>query len=746
MAHANLTLGVNLRGFVASVNMRPGEASIAQDILPRDDGSFFKHWGWVRKNTTALTTTPMAIKGFSYKGKNNDTVANPARAGNFGIADDGAIFTKRLGLYSTAIVLTETECRYWDPATSTWAGPVALPGGVALTPGTKPTITIYNDNAYIVGWADANLRYDPVDRVLYEWGFAAAPANAGHTGVGAGGTLVANAVYRYRLSWVDLYTGEESLLSVVYEQTTTDANRTITLDGFVAYAGARHYIDAVNLTNNDVGIVVYRTGPDQQTYYFLDIVNPGVAAATVTDNGLATDFSIKADTRAFQDVPHLDQIVEYRNQWYGLSWDENFTRMYFNDFQAQNSFWERTDVRNFRDLPLGQGEILMAITNSDGALVALSTNDAYEVKAIPTDDGQQLSVRPMEWTVGCVGPRAWAMVDTWLYFLSERGPYRWRPGLLEPQWIGRMIAPIFMDPESGLCQLTEGLRSLSEVCYDQDARVIRWIFPCGATTVMNRHYAYWVDAAKYNDDPETGWFACSTTPQCMDLTHAIEPLVAGVPVDPFEKRARLVFADQNGYVSEYDPDSGWRGGLPTGTNASGIAQAGSGVALIVTLGSLWQDGDDMEGMRLEVVHLDGTIDVREIASNTAANIIPTVNFSQDPTGATWYAAGIPAYWRSWVDHNGDPKSHKSLIHLWSGLNREFMTDTQVIDVSVGVSGDWPTTAGRVKTIALNKHRDQALISLTGRYFTYEYANSRPDEPFMITYIDPEFIPAGVRRG
>ena len=131
-----LTNGVNLMGNTGSVSMRPGEALAAQDVLYRHDGAFHKHWGWGRHPNDELATRPLAIKGFTYKGKNNDPVAvgpNPVRPGNFGLADDGAIFTKRTARYSSAVVMTETEFRYWDPATETWAGPVALPGGTAST-------------------------------------------------------------------------------------------------------------------------------------------------------------------------------------------------------------------------------------------------------------------------------------------------------------------------------------------------------------------------------------------------------------------------------------------------------------------------------------------------------------------------------------------------------------------------------------------------------------------------------------
>jgi hypothetical protein len=442
---------MNLMGWRASVNMQPGDALTCQDVIFSHDGSFMKHWGWRRVNATALGNRPLAIKSFNYKGKNSPG-GSTARTGNFGLANDGADYTRRVAFYSTVLVLTEGECRFWNPATETFDGPVALPGGTAIAPDPKPTIVIHNNNAYIAGWADANLRYDPTDRALYLWGWANPPTNAGHTGAGAGGTLVVG-TYRYRASYYDIYTGEESELSVEYEAATTAGNQTITLDNFAVYPGTRKYNDAAGAAGDDVGIVVYRTDPDGQTLYFLSTLDPGTT--TLTDNGLAVDYSIRGDTRDFEDPPRLNTMTEYRDMWWGLSWDNNWARVYFNDFQGENSFWERWDTRDYRELPIQEGEVLTSIEGMEKQLIAMSDRGGFEVGVFPnTKTGLiDIAVERLRWGAGCVGPRAKTQVGGYLYFLSDRGPYRWRPGMLKPEWIGKNLVPMFIDPESGLCQL-----------------------------------------------------------------------------------------------------------------------------------------------------------------------------------------------------------------------------------------------------------------------------------------------------
>jgi hypothetical protein len=168
------------------------------------------------------------------------------------------------------------------------------------------------------------------------------------------------------------------------------------------------------------------------------------------------------------------------------------------------------------------------------------------------------------------------------------------------------------------------------------------------------------------------------------------------------------------------------------------------VNLVVTVGGLYNAGDGLTGALLEIVYADGTIDTRHVASNTAVNIVPDLPLTADPTDATWYVGGIPSYWRSWIDHAGDPTEHKSCLHLHVGFNREFTTGNQVIDFNVYSSNEWATAIQRVRTGRLTKWREKRLVSWTGRYFMWEFANTRPDEPFMISFFEPELIPAGKR--
>lgn len=731
-AVSHLSYGVNLKGLVGSLRMRPGEASIAQDVYYRDDGPYYGQYGWLRKNVTALGGTVYAHKGFSFKGKNSPDV----RPGNFGVPNDGPNFTKRVDFYSGAIALTDTQLLRWDQATLTYQN-VALPGGTTVAPDPKPTILVTSDQCYIVGWADRNLKYDPVDEVCYEWGWDVVPAATG--AVGGAGTLI-RGTYRYWVSWINLFTGEESALDPVdfagSDTVTVNGAQAvdITLQAYNAGAGGvRHYGPGVGAANEDVGCVIYRSDYDQAVPYFLDLVQPDVTGAYTDDGTLDVDRQTIGNPQAFVDPPRLNQFVDFATQWYGISWDENFARVYWNDFTGINSFWERTDVRNYKEIPLEQGEVLIAVCALERNMIALSNLNGYMVYS---DDGKVTKVDTLKWSVGCVGPRAWLYNDAWLHFLAEKGPYRWQPGLVEPDWIGKPLSPLFIDPISGLCQMSETSRALSEVAYNQDTRRVHYIFPCGSTTLLNRHASWWVDAPKYNKDPASGWSLHSWTPQCLDYTHAINGLVGGLPYTPFENRGRFIFADELNYVNSLEPDT-YRGGLPIGPPARGDILAGSGVNLVVTNGGLFTSGDGMTGMRLEVHFADGTVEVTTVASNTGTNIVPTDPFSQDPTGGIWYVAGIPMIWRSWVDHMGDPTAHKDVTQLYIGYLRMTGSLEPVIDVTVAHSGDWPAGPTRTRTARLSQHRDKLLIARTGRYFTYEFANTYPDETFLMSFLQTE---------
>lgn len=756
--YAQLNKGMNLWGWAGSVTMEPGEALDTRDVLYRMDGSVMKHYGYERVTNAAFAARPLALRSFQYKGKNNDAGGgNTVRPGNLGVAELGgaANFTRRGPFYSGALALTETQCLRWEPATEAFVV-VALPGGVAIDVRAKPEILVLQNNLYIVGWADANLRYDPVDEALYVWGWDSTPANAGHAGLGAGvSTLVLNSPYRYRISWVDMYTGEESELSVEYEVIPVAGTAIVTLDNFIAYAGTRHFIFAGELTNADVGIVVYRTDPNGNTYYFLDLIPPGVAAATVVDNGLATDYTLKGTVANYEDMPLLDGICQYKSMILGFSWDVPPTpaddgrqpqlqgsnaRVYYNDFKAEKSFIERWDVRNYKEIPLDDGELLTTIEATMEDVFLASNTNCYSVVAVPNYTTGRISftIKDMHWSVGCVGPKAAQYVDGWVRFISDRGPYKWAPGSAKPIFIGKNVAPMFIDPETGLCQLNEALRVESEVFYDQDADVVRWIFACGAGAAdLNRHLTQPAEPEASGLKPWQGWGFCSTLAQCFDFGNAYNGLVGGLPATGLQQRPRLAFGDNLGFVSQYEPIS-IRAGLAAGIPATGPTDAASTVATLVTAGGLPIAGDGLDGLRIEVVHASGVIDVRLVNANTATDITPDAPWSETPVGGTWYLAGIPFLWRSWSDHMNEPSAHKDLIHLQLGYNREFPALGRVTDVNVAASDGLPAASSFSTTIDLSVYRAKLMVARTGRFFAYEVANSRPDERFLLTWLRAEW--------
>jgi hypothetical protein len=737
--HAHLTKGVNLMGVTASVNMEPGEALDAMNILPRVDGSIMRHWGARRLNSSALTGEILSIKGFTYKGKNNDTTTNPGRDGNYG-ADDGAIFTRRVPFYSGALVLTDTGAFVWDPSTRAFSSALTLPGGVSVDPLPRPTMLVVQNNVYIVGWASHNLRYDPVDQALYIWGWDSTPSiTGGSVAVGAGGTLRPSAIYKYRAAWVDLYTGEQSELSDPYEATTTASNRTVTFSAgaFAAYAGTRHFVDGVNATNQDVGLILYRTEPNEEAFYFLDLLTPGLAAETLVDNGLSTDMRRKATILGFDDPKRYSGAGEYRNQMFGISWaeGEGMTRLFYNDFTATKSHRERTQALNFRELPLTNGEFLTAVAPIDEGVVVFSNKDAYMVAS---QVNQTLGIvtytlDPLRWGVGAVGPRAWCY-NGWLYFLSERGPYRWRPGLPEPQWIGKNQGPLFIDPMSGMCKLNPAARAKSEVFYDPDADVVRFLFPTGNSTYNNEHFYYWNKPEFNNGNIYQGWFFGQKKVLTADYTHAFGGLNldTGAPESQLDRAAHMVFGDELGYVYEYDPIlTSW---VPEPMQGYFLATDGTSTTIEVD-GGLYTTDDGLAGLMVEVAHLaSGTVETRIIASNTSTEITVTEAWDETPVaGDRLWIGGFMSYWRSWLDHGGEPSLSKVSVHLSLGLQQTGNSDS-VVDVTMAAGDDIPGEPLVELTVVMSKNNHKVVSSLVGRWFIWEIANSRPYEPFHLTYI------------
>jgi hypothetical protein len=239
----------------------------------------------------------------------------------------------------------------------------------------------------------------------------------------------------------------------------------------------------------------------------------------------------------------------------------------------------------------------------------------------------------------------------------------------------------------------------------------------------------------------------------MDTSVAIGALDNdGRPPSGKKEQERLVFADQDGYVYEYLLGHR-RGGLKEAALAKGFVASGSTVASLATGGGLFTQGSGLAGLRVEVLHVStGAVEIRTVSSNTNANIVPTRDFDDAATADDiWWVGGMPCFWRSWPDHMGDPHAEKSLIQLFFSYLKTGSQDDSgseydefLLDVLVG-GGDFPHSFSRTRTAKLSKWRSGFLVNLTKRFFTYEFANSKPDETFLVTNFQREVEVVAAKR-
>lgn len=734
--YSRLTLGVNLRGLTGSVNMKPGEAQDCLDVMPREDGAIYRVYGWERVNDTALSGRPIGVWGFDYRGKNVPS-GDTARAGNFSQANTDSDFTKRNNEFSGYILLTTTTFYRWNPSTSAFVT-VSLPAGASVDI-VKPSFAVVNDSIYIVGWADKNLRYDPTDHALYRWGWEAVPGVPALAASLSSGDLIVGAKYKYGYSFFNIYTAEESFMSESAEITIAEPNRTVTVTT-VAYTGARHFNDLATSSDSDVGVIIWRTLADQEEYYFITTLNPGVLTYDDGDAlGYVADLLPARGTQ--QDEPRFTSFHEFRGRFYATSRFDNSNRLFFSD----NSFYERFRVRSFVDLPVTEGDALTAVGATDTTILAHTRRGGFRVTANETGASRpQIIQTKLPWEAGAVGPRARETRNGYEYWLSERGPMRWAEGMLAPQWIGKPLAPMFVDPTSGLCKLNAEARELSEIGFDWETNTMRFLFATGTSDFPDQNWAYWIDAEKYNGDPESGWFPLSPRAQAMTRSHSITSVtIDGIPISALDRIERMTFADDDGYVYQYETSSR-RGGLKPGTLSKGLVASSSTTTVVEVDGGLFTTGDGLKGLRCEIVYADGTRHARTIASNTDTAItletaLPTAPAADD----VFYVGGMPAFWRSWVDHMGDPHSKKTVLHLYVGMQRMASAAVQSgelsdwrADISVG-RGEFPQTFKLSRPVTLDLYRRKMLVSATGVDWVYEIGNTRPDEGFVVTNLAPD---------
>jgi hypothetical protein len=494
----------------------------------------------------------------------------------------------------------------------------------------------------------------------------------------------------------------------------------------------------------------------------------GLGAATqftdgtaLIDNGLATDATRPEFVRNYFDPPLFDAWVHHKKMWFAIAWEEeardvsayatgkqapnvrSTNRVYHNDFSGFKSQLERWKPDDFEELSTGEGDVLTCLAKGPDNITVFSTETAYMVtpKANFETSEMEMQPTPLDYTCGCVGPRAWTYVNGYIYWISRYGPYRARPGS-EPEFIGKNMSPMFFDPESGLCKLNPAAALRAQAAYDDTAKMVRFIFPVGVSLMMNRHYGWWTQGPQqHGGDIFHGWFRFSPRAQWLDYTHAmgnIDPEFAE-PQTQWRRDNRMVFSDNLGFISEYEPGL-QRGGLAAGAITSGLAEVGANSTvnnIRYAGGGLYDTGDGMAGMRLEVVHTDGTIDLRTVLNNDPNDIVPNEAFSADPDGATFYVAGVPAYWLSWVDHVGDPQAHKDLTHLYVSFNKKTTDPNTVVDMTIAAGEDFPGAPDDRREVNVDRNTYKLLVALVGRFFQYEMACSRPDQRFCLTSIERE---------
>jgi hypothetical protein len=335
---------------------------------------------------------------------------------------------------------------------------------------------------------------------------------------------------------------------------------------------------------------------------------------------------------------------------------------------------------------------------------------------------------------------------------TERGPYRWREGRIEPDNIGENLLPIFVDPTSGLCKLNAAGKENSEVNYDWRTNTVAFTFALGDSEKITDHMRYWISSQLINGDFRLGWFPQSTDMQAFDLTSALVGFDAGFPESPREKKQEIVWADTDGFLYEYQ-ETAKRGGLDAAETAITTA-ADPITATQITVVDAVLDGsgpgsDGLKGLRLEIESQPDasgatTTEVYTIVSSTATTI-DVAAFTRTPVaGDTVRIAGIPAFWRSWYDNFGSPHQHKTMMDFSLGY-QDRNNPNGSISIGIG-AGEFPTTFSRLSSAGMGKYRKKFTVSRTAVFFMYEFANSIPDELFLITDIDREIeLVAGRRK-
>ena len=463
---------------------------------------------------------------------------------------------------------------------------------------------------FFVGFGNTVIIADKAKNYVYDGTNVTELGRDAPTGItaadgGTSGSLDAGAVYKYKFTFRSTSLGIESTVSGILEHNIGGSDNEIDL---TLPAGVTNEIDSVWDK-----VRVYRSVGGGADYFLHSDVTTSFTDTTA-DGSLTT--AIPSDTDLFK-LPGARAAIEYLGRLWAVP-DNELTNIYFSEAAKPNEFKSASVLR------VGEqdGDKVLGFTKSHGRLYAIKQNSLYLLVGESSSNFQWIE---LEGALGGDSGRGTVSVAGITYvFNAANRIYRFRGSGVEP--IGWKIRDYVLDN--------------TDLSVAEDEVI-----------------------AEYEPATESVWFAYKKTDATFEVivyfTRTGAWSIYDIPVTSMalvhrgsNNKLSLLLGEVGGFLAW--AEDGVSDGVPGGTIA-GTVGAGSATTTIVTAGTLDTTGDDLENMKATVIFANGTIETREIASNTGTVITVSVAFSGAPeAGDLWFVAAIDTQWKGGVFDLGHP--------------------------------------------------------------------------------------------
>lgn len=481
------------------------------------------------------------------------------------------------------------------------------------------------DHLYLTNGLGPPVVYD--GSIVRRWGIQGPTRQTGFKTSGAGTGINGNVAYRYTyLSRESGVESDPSPLSATYLDSTSANQVTLLLQ-----PSPDTQVDAIRIYRTLHGNTTVGGPPGSSELRFVDEITNTPTATTPSEyTDMVGDASLgfpldSRDGFATAGPPPWCQYAVLFNDRVWMANDPRDEKTRSQLFYSASGQPEEFGILNVFNVESGEGEPITGLGVLFDRLYIFKRTAIYVLSGFGEADFQ---IQQLSAGLGCISHFSIIAIDGWLYWLSERGPYRTNGSDFE--WIGEAIYPTFQ-------ALSKASVDTANAGHNRDRQQVWFAMRTSSTGTNDRVLVY-----------DYGMKVWSL------FTNLWPQVLEGIVDDTGTNR--IFWGDDYGFVWRGDTSNSFNQGdlgevgTTFGTlSATGLA--GSFVTITVTGAfAATATNDGWKGSRIIVIDSDGTESEGRILTSTSTVLTIDKTLAQlgfTPASGDGYRVGsITAYWKT----------------------------------------------------------------------------------------------------